>query len=36
LRYPILRNMTYRINIPLWYRRGFRKMLKLAEERARR
>ena len=36
LKYPIMRSMTYNINIPMWYRRGFRKMLKLAEERAGR
>jgi uncharacterized protein YndB with AHSA1/START domain len=35
LRYPVLRNMTYRINIPVWYGRGFRNMLKMAEERSR-
>lgn len=35
LRYPLLRNMTYRVSIPMWFRRGFRNLLKTAEERAR-
>ena len=34
LRYPLLRNVTYRIWIPLWSGRGFRNLLRMAEERA--
>ena len=34
LRYPLLRSVTYRVWIPFWSRRGFRNLLRLAEERA--
>ena len=34
LRYPLLRNVTYRVWIPIWSGRGFRNMLRMAEERA--
>jgi hypothetical protein len=34
LRYPLLRNVTYRIWIPIWSRRGFRNLLRMAEERS--
>jgi hypothetical protein len=34
LRYPMFRNVTYRVWIPIWSRRGFRNMLRMAEERA--
>lgn len=36
LRYPLLRNITYRVWIPIWYGRGFRNLLRMAEERAAR
>jgi hypothetical protein len=35
LRYPILRSITARIWIPIWYARGFRNLLRLAAERSR-
>jgi Polyketide cyclase / dehydrase and lipid transport len=35
LRYPLLRNVTYRVWIPIWSRRGFRNLLRMAEERSR-
>jgi hypothetical protein len=35
LRYPILRSITARIWVPIWYGRGFRNLLRLAAERAR-
>jgi hypothetical protein len=34
LRYPLLRNVTARIWIPIWSRRGFRNLLRMAEERS--
>jgi Polyketide cyclase / dehydrase and lipid transport len=34
IRYPLLRNVTYRIWIPIWSRRGFRNLLRMAEERS--
>jgi hypothetical protein len=34
LRYPLLRNATYRVWIPIWSRRGFRNLLRMAEERS--
>ena len=34
LRYPLLRSVTYRIWIPIWSRRGFRNLLRMAEERS--
>jgi hypothetical protein len=34
LRYPLLRNVTYRVWIPIWSRRGFRNLLRMAEERS--
>jgi len=35
LRYPLMREVTYRMWIPAWYRKGFKNMLRMAEERAR-
>ena len=35
LRYPVLRNITYRVWIPIWFRRGFKNLLRMAEGRAR-
>jgi hypothetical protein len=34
LRYPLLRNVTARLWIPIWSRRGFRNLLRMAEERS--
>jgi hypothetical protein len=34
IRYPLLRNVTYRVWIPIWSRRGFRNLLRMAEERS--
>jgi hypothetical protein len=34
VRYPLLRNITYNIWIPIWSRRGFRNLLRMAEERS--
>jgi hypothetical protein len=34
LRYPIMRSVTARVWIPIWLHRGFRKLLRMAEERA--
>jgi hypothetical protein len=34
LRYPLLRSVTYRVWIPIWSRRGFRNLLRMAEERS--
>ena len=34
LRYPLLRSVAYRIWIPIWSRRGFRNLLRMAEERS--
>jgi len=34
LRYPLLRNVTYRAWIPIWSRRGFHNLLRMAEERS--
>ena len=36
LRYPLLRTVTARVWIPIWSRRGFRNLLRMAEERAGR
>jgi hypothetical protein len=36
LRYPLVRNVTYRVWIPFWSRRGFRNLVRMAEERAAR
>jgi len=36
LRYPLLRSVTARIWIPIWSRRGFRNLLRMAEERPQR
>jgi Polyketide cyclase / dehydrase and lipid transport len=35
LRYRLLRSVTYRIWIPIWSKRGFRNLLRMADERAR-
>jgi hypothetical protein len=35
LRYPILRSITARVWFPIWMRRGFRNLLRLAGARAR-
>jgi uncharacterized protein YndB with AHSA1/START domain len=35
LRYPVLRNITYRMWIPIWFRRGFKNLLEMAAERTR-
>jgi hypothetical protein len=35
LRYPLLRSVTARVAIPFWHRHGFRKLLRMAEERSR-
>ena len=35
LRYPVLRSITARVWVPIWCGRGFRNLLRLAEERAR-
>ena len=34
LRYPLLRGVTARVWIPIWSRRGFRNLLRMAEERS--
>lgn len=34
LRYPLLRSVTSRIWIPIWSRRGFRNLLRMADERS--
>ena len=34
LRYPLVREITYRFWVPIWYGRGFRNMLRVADERA--
>jgi hypothetical protein len=36
LRYPLLRTVTARVWIPIWSRRGFRNLLRMAEERSAR
>jgi hypothetical protein len=33
MRYPLLRELTYRVWVPLWSRRGFSQLLHMAEER---
>lgn len=33
MRYPLLREVTYRVWIPIWSRRGFSQLLRMAEER---
>jgi len=33
MRYPLLREVTYRIWIPIWSRHGFNQLLHMAEER---
>lgn len=33
MRYPVLREITYRLWIPIWSRRGFAQLLRMAEER---
>lgn len=33
LRYPLVREITYRVWIPIWTGRGFRQLLRLAAER---
>jgi hypothetical protein len=35
MRYPLLRELTYRFWIPIWSRRGFSQLLRMAEERER-
>jgi hypothetical protein len=35
LRYPVLRSITARVWVPIWFGRGFRNVLRLAEERSR-
>ena len=35
LRYPLMRSVTANVWVPIWYKRGFHKMLKLAEEQSR-
>jgi hypothetical protein len=35
MRYPLMRSVTARVWIPIWFRRGFRKLLGMAEERPR-
>ena len=35
LRWPVLRSVTARVSVPFWFRRGFRNLLRLAEERSR-
>jgi hypothetical protein len=35
LRYPLMRSITARVWVPIWYRRGFLKLLGMADERAR-
>jgi hypothetical protein len=35
MRYPVLREVTYRFWIPIWSRRGFKQLLRLAAERER-
>jgi hypothetical protein len=35
MRYPLLREVTYRVWIPIWSRRGFSQLLRMAEERER-
>ena len=35
MRYPLLREVTYRGWIPIWSRRGFSQLLRMAEERER-
>ncbi len=35
MRYPVLREVTYRVWVPLWSRRGFSQLLRMAAERAR-
>jgi hypothetical protein len=35
LRYPMMRSVTARVWIPIWFHRGFRKLLRQAEERTR-
>jgi hypothetical protein len=35
MRYPLLREVTYRLWIPIWSRRGFSQLLRMAEERER-
>lgn len=34
LRYPVLRSITARVWVPIWFARGFRNLLQLAGERA--
>jgi hypothetical protein len=35
MRYPLLREVTYRLWIPMWSRRGFSQLLRMAQERER-
>jgi hypothetical protein len=35
MRYPVLREVTYRVWIPIWSRRGFKQLLRMAAERER-
>jgi hypothetical protein len=35
MRYPLLREVTYRFWIPIWSRRGLSQLLRMAEERER-
>lgn len=35
MRYPVLREVTYRFWIPIWSRRGLSQLLRMAEERER-
>jgi hypothetical protein len=35
MRYPLLREVTYRVWIPIWSRRGLSQLLRMAEERER-
>jgi hypothetical protein len=35
MRYPLLREVTYRLWVPIWSRRGFSQLLRMAEERER-
>jgi hypothetical protein len=35
LRYPVLRSVTARVWVPMWFARGFRNLVRLSEQRAR-
>jgi uncharacterized protein YndB with AHSA1/START domain len=35
IRYPVMREGTYRMMIPAWLRKGFKNMLRMADDRAR-